>query len=483
MNGKDVHANIQKELYGDMDMATLWQDVEDMFLTRYDHYFSVENPFDAKSTMDAIGRGESVIYQPVFMVDNLYVRADLLVKNEKWSYDIIEIKSKNAIKGKSMGAAIYDDLVYDISFQHYVISKVLWSKFSGAISLVYMNRDFVKNGPIHPEDLFIQEHCRDSILPGTVVSSLIYTLSQVLLLDEKSFDMQYPYSGENPLLYFGHSMSNDSIFSIKWWYAIKPFLIDWYHKWKRTIRDLTQDDIIALQSSNGTWKAAATYISRMQAAKPVVDIDEIKQILNTLVFPLCFYDYETVSTPIPLFDGYRPWQQVVVQYSMHIVYEDGVIEHKQSIIQPRMMTNKKIIEDFVRDIGNGYGTYIVWNKSFENWRNTDIGQFYSEYTEIFASINEKTFDLMDIFKNNLYFHPDFGWSASIKKVLPVLTDISYTDLAVGDGGTATDLLQKIISWKLDSSLVFQTIDDLCVYCTQDTWAMVEIRNTLTLQSS
>jgi len=457
-----------------MDMARLWQDVEDMFLARYDSYFSVWDPFDANGTMNAVARGETVIYQPVFMVDNLYVRWDLLVKNDKWLYDIIEIKSKNAIKGKSVWAPIYDDLMYDISFQHYVVSKVLWSQFSGNISLVYMNRDFVKNGPVDPESLFVQENCRDNVLSGIVISSLIYTLSQVMLLDEQLFDMQYPYAWENPLLYFGHTMPNKSIFSIKWRYAIKPFLMDWYRMEKRMVSDLMDADIVSLQSSNSTGQAAATYISRMQEGVPVIDTQAIRQILDGLVFPLCFYDYETVSTPIPLFDGYRPWQQVVVQYSMHIVYEDGTIEHKQSIMQSWDTTNEKVIQDFVRDIGNGYGAYIVWNKSFENGRNSDIGQLHPAYADIFTSINEKTFDLMDIFKNNLYFHPNFGWSASIKKVLPVLTDISYANLAVGDGGTATDLLQKIIRWKLDKSLIDTTIADLCTYCTQDTWAMVEI---------
>jgi hypothetical protein len=85
-----------------------------------------------------------------------------------------------------------------------------------------------------------------------------------------------------------------------------------------------------------------------------------------LQYPLCFYDYETVSTPMPLFDGYRPWQQIVVQYSMHIVYEDGRIDHKQSIISSQANDSKQVVDDFVRAIGDGYGTYIVWNKSFEN---------------------------------------------------------------------------------------------------------------------
>jgi hypothetical protein len=135
------------------------------------------------------------------------------------------------------------------------------------------------------------------------------------------------------------------------------------------------------------------------------------------------------------------------------------------------------VDDFVRAIGDGYGTYIVWNKSFENWRNDDLATLYPMYAELFGHINQQTFDLMDIFKNDMYFHPDFVWSASIKKVLPVLTDISYDNLAVGDGGQATTLLQQLISWNLqgDGEAV---IKDLCDYCTQDTWAMVEIWKTL-----
>jgi lipopolysaccharide biosynthesis protein len=47
-------------------------------------------------------------------------------------------------------------------------------------------------------------------------------------------------------------------------------------------------------------------------------------------------------------------------------------------------------------------------------------------------VNNQTFDLMDIFKNMDYFHRDFNGSASIKKVLPVMTNISYDDLEVGN---------------------------------------------------
>jgi hypothetical protein len=64
-----------------------------------------------------------------------------------------------------------------------------------------------------------------------------------------------------------------------------------------------------------------------QQAQTVIDTDALAQELNTLKYPLYFYDYETVSSPIPLFDGTHPWQQVVVQYSLHTVYEDGTHDH------------------------------------------------------------------------------------------------------------------------------------------------------------
>ncbi|NOZ43862.1 MAG: hypothetical protein GXP45_01670 [bacterium] len=59
--------------------------------------------------------------------------------------------------------------------------------------------------------------------------------------------------------------------------------------------------------------------------------------------------------------------------------------------------------------------------------------------------------------------------------MPVLTDISYDNLSVGNGGVATDLLRKIAENKIPSSVAEQGIKDLLTYCEQDTWAMVRIR--------
>jgi predicted RecB family nuclease len=99
--------------------------VEEFFLQRYEQCTRIIDPFDTKQTQDAINRGDAVIYQPVFQIDGLYARPDVLVKNMQGTYDCIEIKSKTSVRNKSIEAALYDELLYDISFQSYVLTKVL----------------------------------------------------------------------------------------------------------------------------------------------------------------------------------------------------------------------------------------------------------------------------------------------------------------------------------------------------------------------
>lgn len=108
---------------------------------------------------------------------------------------------------------------------------------------------------------------------------------------------------------------------------------------------------------------------------------------------------------------------------------DGTIEHYSDIVQAGATDNHAVVASLAQHAPKD-GTYIVRNRSFECDRNKEIIIRYPEFAELFTYINEHTFDLMEIFKEREYFHPDFQGSYSIKKVLPVLTDICYDNLAV-----------------------------------------------------
>lgn len=97
---------------------------------------------------------------------------------------------------------------------------------------------------------------------------------------------------------------------------------------------------------------------------------------------------------------------------------------------------------------------------------------YPQYAEAFAKVNEKTFDLMEIFSEQLYFHRNFHGSSSLKKVLPVLTDITYDGMEVPHGSLAAELLAGIVQGKYEVDLCSKHITNLLEYCKQDTRAMV-----------
>ncbi|MBK7304987.1 MAG: hypothetical protein IPI90_17545 [Saprospiraceae bacterium] len=72
-------------------------------------------------------------------------------------------------------------------------------------------------------------------------------------------------------------------------------------------------------------------------------------------------------------------------------------------------------------------------------------------------------------------HKDFKGSSSIKKVLPVLVPhLSYKDLTIGDGGTATTAWKRMVFEINDANEKEKIKMDLLAYCKLDTLAMVEI---------
>ncbi|HLA94671.1 MAG TPA: hypothetical protein VK612_03035, partial [Pyrinomonadaceae bacterium] len=91
-----------------------------------------------------------------------------------------------------------------------------------------------------------------------------------------------------------------------------------------------------------------------------------------------------------------------------------------------------------------------------------------------------TVDLMKIFSDKLYIHPGFKGRSSIKKVLPALVpELSYANLSIGDGLTATISWYRAVRWEtMDADTRDKIFNDLEIYCEQDTLAMVRIFDVL-----
>ncbi len=98
-----------------------------------------------KLTQAEIAAGTPVLYEPAFQFDKVFVKADILRKvGEEW--DLYEVKGSTGIK------EVY---LNDIALQYYVL------KNSGLpirkAYLVYINNQYVRNGALDLDQLFLFE--------------------------------------------------------------------------------------------------------------------------------------------------------------------------------------------------------------------------------------------------------------------------------------------------------------------------------------
>jgi len=64
-----------------------------------------------------------------------------------------------------------------------------------------------------------------------------------------------------------------------------------------------------------------------------LDSDGMRDLMDSFTYPLHFIDFETSMVAIPFYKGQHPYEQVAFQFSHHIMYEDGKVEHKGEFIE------------------------------------------------------------------------------------------------------------------------------------------------------
>lgn len=207
----------------------------------------------------------------------------------------------------------------------------------------------------------------------------------------------------------------------------------------------------------------------------VIKTSPIKKALAKLEYPLYFIDYESFSYIIPAQDHYRPYQQMVFQYSLHTqATPDAAITHTEYLLQSKKESVAELLAHMRANIGDT-GNLIVWNEVFEKGRNVEMAAIYPDYADFLQSMNDRMFDLMQIFKKGHYIHPGFKGRNSLKSVLPTLCPaISYEELSIQNGALAAIKWHHATDSRVSPSEAKEIFADLLKYCHLDTLAMVKI---------
>ncbi len=413
-----------------------------------------------QKTQDELKK-KGTIFQATFKSKRgLFLKADVSRFNEETSkWDLYEVKSSSEIKTDLM-----HNHIKDVCFQKIVLEEC--GMDIGDCYIAHLNRDYIRKGDLNLIKLFVFEEVTARI--NEVYPEVSFRIDEALAL-LKQDDLKI---NSCSCLYKSAGQRCDCF--AKFNPQVPEYSTAHILRGKK-LAELVNDDIFDPKDIPSGFKLTESQkikVELQKSGKPMIDVVNIREALDKLQYPLYFLDYETLLKPIPQLDGYNPNSQIVFQYSLHILQENGEVEHREYLANDLESSTSELVKSLKKDIG-GEGSVLVWYESFEKTRNKELGKLHPEYELFFNDINDRVYDLMKIFKKD-YLLPEFKGSASIKKVLPVLVpELSYKELEVQDGTMAMSAWEKMLG-TADEGKKQKLRQGLLDYCKLDTWAMVKI---------
>ena len=231
--------------------------------------------------------------------------------------------------------------------------------------------------------------------------------------------------------------------------------------------------------------------------KIYVNKKKLSDGLKTLKYPIYHLDFETFPCPVPRFKGEWPYIQSPFEFSLHIEHEPGKCDKFKDnyvfLAKTHEDEREALVKALVEHIDGDKGTLFAQNVPFEMGRIKELAKIFPEYKEKLMKIHDRGFDLLWLVNTSSelykslgyddeeakifnYYNSDLSGSFSIKKTLPVFSDLSYSDMTVKNGTEAiVEYANYPLMSKEEYNIKYQALID---YCQQDTWAMVVILDEL-----
>ncbi|MDP2741666.1 MAG: DUF2779 domain-containing protein [bacterium] len=426
---------------------------------------------DANSIKEAdllMAQKVPVIYQPTFIADGFIIRCDFMVFNPKVDkYDLYEVKGTNSLKDNDKPR----DHISDVAFQTIVLERAgidIGNKY-----IVHLNNEYIREEELDIEKLFIVEDCTEKVSEKKEITAVQMEKAKIYLNQEKepadgcechfygrsrqckTFKKSHPEIPE----YSVHDLSRIGLSPSK--------LAELVKNKKYLLHEIGDIADLSITQQN--------QIHTHKTNEEIIDIKEISNILNKYTYPLYFFDYETFAPAIPEYKGYKPYQRIPIQFSLHIIdKKDGELRHVEYLHQensdPSEVVAKKL-EEYI----DPAGTILVWNKKFEKGATEEIGERLPQYESVLIRICGQMQDLMDIFSQQHYVHKDFRGKASVERVMNVLLpEMTYDDLPYTGNAVGYVWWQDIVNEGKEPKERAKKIHLLLEYCKQDTFVMVKI---------
>ena len=397
------------------------------------------------------------IFEAAFEYRNVFVRVDVLERRRDGRWRLMEVKSTTDVR---------DHHLEDVAIQYRVATGA--GLDVAACSLAHVDRDYVYDGgSVEPQAFFkivdltrqVAEFQSDvvrqigsefrmltrpavpQIAPGQQCSRPVVCE----FFDQCNPPRPHDHVGFLPRI---HASAVD---------ALEAMGVD-------SIRDIPHDfNLTDIQRRAATCvQAGETWFSR-----------ELRGVLDGLVYPLCFADFETVNRAIPPFAGMRPYDHLPFQWSVHVQRHPGAEpEHYEFLVTDASDPRREFMSSLCAALGER-GSIVVYS-SFESQRLAELGSWIPEFADRIDAIQCRLFDLLPVVREYVY-HPAFAGSYSLKSVLPALVpNMTYTGMQVANGQDAGLAWESLVRGGLDGDERDRIGKALLEYCEQDTLGMLRL---------
>lgn len=412
-----------------------------------------------EATRVALEGGAGVLYEAAILFDAVLIRADILVRNNDGSWDIVEVKSTTDIE---------DVHLHDLSIQRYVLEGAGFR--IRKTCLMFINNQYVRRGDIDVGELFTLSD----------VTEKVAKLMKSVPANVKEFHKTVA-TDEAPTVDIGPhcTIPYDCEFIRHCWKHIPEYSIyNLANISQKKIAALRKLGVLEIKDIPEDFELSETQSRQVEVEKTGrehLEAEPIAKLLTTLSYPLYFLDFETLNPAIPPFDGLRPYEQFPFQVSIHIQKTDvGEIEHVEYLGDGKTDPRPGLARCLVEAIGPT-GSVIAYNASFEGRHLAGLAETFPEMSDRLLSIIERLWDVANAFRKRHYVHPGFKGQWSMKAVLPTLVPtMSYKDLAIGGGTQAQLAYLNLMKGKFSGSEDLNLAANLKKYCGQDTLGMVEL---------
>ena len=490
---------------------------------RYLCYVDIYNELDNYFNIIEVKATTSKKYLELTFIDE-GVKKSIFTKNDKGIYylleddDITYLSNKSYVKARAKLLDKYSLVgryVYDLAIQRYIIENDLRQNGmddkirKSGYYLAVLNHDYMfqglydKDTPIYDIDMNKEEIIRYFDMKKITKEAMKIVHADALKIENYLIDKNVEPC---PLgiycevkkttkckyipVCWKHIPKHNSVFS----YIDNHlgFMVD---SFKKTTYDLINENYLKMTDVPNRYLTRKKNKIQKEVVlnhQPYINKKRIKEIIKHIKYPIYYLDFETFPCPLPRFKKEKCYSQSVFQYSLHVETEEGKcdknLDHYEYLAPDNNDHREELIKSLIKHIDLTKGTIIVYNMAFEKGRLKELATIFPKYRKELMQMHDMIFDLLDVLKGNQklysklnlnsdsipfnYYHEDMNGSFSIKKILPLFSELSYDNLGVHNGVEA--LVTYANFGNMDSEEYKQKYQELLDYCAQDTWSMVEI---------